>query len=246
MWIIFLFLQIILISMYIISFTVAVLTSTFGYVVFLAVSSSASFQKLISLDPYDNSYQILLQRLIGVIIFGVFPVFVLQLFFKFPLKEFGIVTEIRAESIMWTFLLALLIIPMNFFNSKKSDNLSMYPQVRKKNWSIGLFISSSISWMAYLFAYEMLFRGFLLFSTLELIGYCPAILVNTGIYSLVHYPKGHKEAFGAVPLGLILCILTLKTGNIWIAVIVHIILALSNEYFSLWEHKKITNNIFSG
>ncbi|MFN8134788.1 MAG: CPBP family intramembrane glutamic endopeptidase [Bacteroidales bacterium] len=58
----------------------------------------------------------------------------------------------------------------------------------------------------------------------------PAIALNTAIYMLVHIPKGIKETLGAIPLGVLLCYLTVQTGSIWIAVMVHIVMALSNEW----------------
>lgn len=94
-------------------------------------------------------------------------------------------------------------------------------------------MASALSWIAYLFSYEVLFRGLLLFSAREAIGYWPAIILNTGIYSLVHYPKGIKETLGAVPFGIIICVLTFKTGNMLIAFFTHTILALSNEWLSI-------------
>lgn len=221
------------------SFTVAVLCSTLGYVIYLSLGASEKIKKYISPQQENNTRHIFFQRLTGVIIFGVVPVFIILNATNSKLTDFGFSSVITSESLLWILALMVVIIPMNFFNSKKPDNLAMYPQIRKKEWSFGLLIASALSWTAYLLAYEMLFRGFLLYSSFELIGYWPAILVNTGIYSLVHYPKGNKEAFGAVPLGMILCILTLKTGTIWIAFFVHVILALSNEWFSLHFHDSI-------
>ena len=62
-------------------------------------------------------------------------------------------------------------------------------------------------------------------------------MVNTIIYSLAHVPKGNREALAAIPFGIILCYLTIKTETIWIAVFVHLALALSNDYFALAESK---------
>jgi membrane protease YdiL (CAAX protease family) len=37
-------------------------------------------------------------------------------------------------------------------------------------------------------------------------------------------------------VGILLCYITLHTGNIWSAVIIHSSMALSNEWFSLRSH----------
>jgi membrane protease YdiL (CAAX protease family) len=112
----------------------------------------------------------------------------------------------------------------------------MYPQIRKNEWNLKLILISAFSWILYLIAYEFLFRGYLLFVFLKYLNVWAAISLNVAIYALVHVPKGHKEAIGAIPLGLVLGIITLKTGSIWFAFGLHVVLALSNEWLSLRAH----------
>ncbi|GAI37228.1 unnamed protein product, partial [marine sediment metagenome] len=73
----------------------------------------------------------------------------------------------------------------------------------------------------------------------HVIGVWPAIAVNTSIYACTHIPKGFKEAIGAIPFGIILCIITLITGNIWVAFFIHVLLALSNDYFALYHNPEM-------
>jgi uncharacterized protein len=42
-----------------------------------------------------------------------------------------------------------------------------------------------------------------------------------------------------LPLGIVLGIVTVQTGNIWVAFVVHVVLALSNEWFSLKAHPEM-------
>ena len=115
----------------------------------------------------------------------------------------------------------------------------MYPQIRTQNWNLSLLVVSALSWIAYLFAYEFLFRGILFTSSVSLLGIWPAIVLNVGIYSIVHIPKGFKESFWAIVLGVIICLLVVRTGSFWIAFFIHVVLALSNEWFSLRAHPDI-------
>jgi membrane protease YdiL (CAAX protease family) len=84
-----------------------------------------------------------------------------------------------------------------------------------------------------------MFRGFLLFSSLPVLGIWPSILLNTAVYSLVHIPKGNKETLGAIPFGILISYLAIETGTFWIAFFTHVILALSNEWFSLRTHPEM-------
>jgi membrane protease YdiL (CAAX protease family) len=98
----------------------------------------------------------------------------------------------------------------------------------------------------YLLGYEIMFRGFLLFSCLNEMNILSAIAINISIYALIHIPKGFKEVAGSLPLGILLCLMTIYTGTIWAAFMTHGILALSNEWFSLKYHPEISiKNIFS-
>jgi membrane protease YdiL (CAAX protease family) len=44
----------------------------------------------------------------------------------------------------------------------------------------------------------------------------------------------------SIPFGIILCFITIKSNSIWPAIILHTVLALSNEWFSLYFHPKIS------
>jgi len=39
-----------------------------------------------------------------------------------------------------------------------------------------------------------------------------AIIINTILYSATHFYKGVQEVIGAIPLGIVLCLLTIDTG----------------------------------
>ncbi len=98
---------------------------------------------------------------------------------------------------------------------------------------------SGISWVIFLVGYEFLFRGFLLHASLNLMEAGPAIALNCALYAFAHFYKGPGETFGAIPVGILLCYLTMVTGNIWCAVILHSVMALSNEWFSLYFHPEM-------
>lgn len=217
-----------------ISATVVTILGFFAY----ARIVSPGFTKRILHIEMGKPRQLYVQRFAGALIFGVLPMLIILLSGSTSYEEFGIKAPVSA-TYLWTMVLSLLIIPMNYFNAPKPTNLEAYPQIREEYWTVSLLIQSAISWIIYLTAYEFLFRGFLFFTSISILGLWPAILFNTVIYSLVHYPKGYKEALGAIPLGIILCYLTYLTGSIWVAVFTHIILALSNEWFSLYHHPKM-------
>jgi membrane protease YdiL (CAAX protease family) len=186
---------------------------------------------------------IVLQRLRGVLLFGLLPCF-----FMSGLNGTGMVFSYLKISFSFLSLLAVVVlgaiaVTVNYFVARSSENLSVYPQIRAKNWSLALLLLSFLSWMSYLFAYEFLLRGILLFSCINDFGVIAAVAINIIIYAIVHIPKGIKEMLGSIPLGLIFCILTINFGTIWAAFWIHCTLALSNECFSIKYHPDIKVSI---
>lgn len=182
------------------------------------------------------------QRFLGVFIFGIIPLVAILAYGEKKVADFGIVAPVP-ETYTWIIILSAVIIFINYLNATTAANLEMYPQIRSSEWSLGLLTLSSLSWIFYLVSYEFLYRGFLFFATLSLVGLWPAIVLNTAIYALIHIPKGFKETVGAIPLGVLLCYLTFRTDSIWVAVFTHVVMAISNEWFSLRAHPQMVIKI---
>ncbi len=183
--------------------------------------------------------KILLHRLSGAVLYGLMPVLIVVLVFRSPVINYGFNTDYLGKSIIWWIPLAALIVVINYFAARKKNNLAQYPQIRVNQWDSGLIFLSALSWITYLAGYEFMFRGFLLFSCLESFGFWPAIIINISLYSLVHLPKGQRETIGSVFFGFILSYLSLRLGSFWFAFLVHITLALSNEWFSIAFHPEM-------
>jgi membrane protease YdiL (CAAX protease family) len=98
-------------------------------------------------------------------------------------------------------------------------------------------------WILYLTGYEFLFRGLLLFSCLEAFGMWPAVVINLALYAALHLPKGLKEATAAIPFGALLCYLTLESGSIIPAIIIHSVQAVSCEFFCILRNPDMKFNL---
>ena len=172
----------------------------------------------------------------GVIFLGILTAFVIKLFFREPLAEFGFGFRFLRPPPWWAYLSIPLILAGARFNASSSKNLALYPQFRIGRWTPRILVVNGISWILFLIAYEFLFRGLLLFGTLSILDPQPAILLNCTLYAVAHLYKGPLETIGAIPLGALLCYLTIITGNIWTAVVIHSFMALTNEWMSIRAH----------
>lgn len=194
-------------------------------------------------DPDHASINhITFNRVIGFLAMGVIPgIIALIVLPGYSLSVLGLWhnPETFTYTLAWTLGLSAIVIPLAYFSAKKPKNLVNYPQIRARVWSNRIVVINILGWALYLFGYEFLFRGVLLFPLVEQAGVWPAIAVNLALYSATHIPKGLDETIGALPLGLVLCLVTLGSGTIWIAFMVHLAMALTNSFTALKFHPEI-------
>jgi len=204
-------------------------------------ASSKPFSRLLGKFPNERAdrLRVYLQRITGMFFFGFVPVILILTLLPSTFRDYGTSLTEPTEILSWGLLFALLIIPLILFRGKSASNLAAYPQIRSKKWNLNIVVLSALTWIGYLLCYEFLFRGFLLFACQRAFGIIPAIVINVLIYAIAHIPKGKFETIGAIPLGLVLCVLTIKTGSIWFAFLAHVIMALANEWVALYHNKNI-------
>ena len=192
---------------------------------------------------FPSYYSFIAQRIVGFVTFGLIPFVIVIVFYSKSPTNYGLNFNHLQTSLVWTFFLGLIVVVANYFLAGKKQNLKNYPQIRLNNWAADKILVNSLTWIIYLFGYELMFRGLLLFSFYYAYGTFVAITVNCVLYSLVHIPKGKKETFGAIPLGIILSFITLETGSIFVAFVFHVIMALSNDHFAIKAHPSMTYNL---
>ncbi len=217
-------------------FIFAITTTLVGYYAYFFLSHSALMKGFFSRHFSGDSFWlrwVLFQKATGFIFMAFFPALLYLFFFAGKLTDFGISLHHLQVNWKWFVFFLIFFILLNSFLARKTGLMEQYPQMRINIWSKRHFLLSIFGWIIYLLAYEYLFRGLLLFSAYEAFGVWPAIAINVALYSAVHFPKGMGETLGAIPFGVLSCILTLSTGTILIPFIAHVCLAVSMEFFTI-------------
>lgn len=88
-------------------------------------------------------------------------------------------------------------------------------------------------------ALEFFFRGFLLHGAQPTLKSTNAIWLMCIPYLMIHFPKPWLEAVGALPFGLLLGWLALRSRSIWGGALVHITIAFSMDFFALWRTQQL-------
>lgn len=213
-----------------------------GFIIFWFIAEAPKFKASFETRYPAEKATVLwvqFQKYTGVLFLGIIPLIISSLFLPYDLQDLGLGFQNTDLSMLWIIGLACVIFPLNINAAKRPQNLRMYPMIRAKIWNTKLIMLNALATISYLFAYELLFRGILLTACVDSLGVWPAIAINVALYSAVHLPKGPAETIGALPFGLLICYITLTTGTIWVAVIIHVILSLSNDYLALYYNPEM-------
>jgi membrane protease YdiL (CAAX protease family) len=188
---------------------------------------------------FTQTNRVFFQRILAFVVFGIVPALIIIFIFKSSLNQFGLIFQTGFSSFLLILLLGGLLILISRVHAKSNANLEIYPQIRTKEWNYSLLVLSAFSWMMYLFAYEFMFRGFLLFTCINELSIVAAILINVTLYALAHLSKGKREFFGAMPMGIILCAISIYYKSFLPAFWIHFCLAISNEWYSIKYNPEI-------
>ncbi len=216
---------------------------TLGFLVFhfFYLPTSPACQYLLRKHGAEEGHlrHILLRRMIGVFVYGIIPALLLFTLTPYSWADYGVRFEWHSSMLYWIAGLSTIIFFLTKNTAKQAESLAMYPEIRHERWGNGTLFKSVTTWILYFLAYELLYRGFLLFASVRAMGVWSAIILNCTLYAITHIPKGELEAVGAIPLGFLMCIMTLQTGTIWLALFAHVALSMTNLYFSLKYHPQI-------
>ncbi len=169
------------------------------------------------------------RRTLGFVLLGLVPLLIAIFAFDRPILDYGVGLPSGEFAWLWFLAPVLAVIVISIFRPSKGIDTTYYPEVRKTDWTKKRTYLNAFFWSLYLLGYEFAIRGFLFFSTLYAFGLWPAIMINSVMYSFIHIFKGRGEAYGAFFLGVLFCLITYYTHSIWIAFIIHVILAVAND-----------------
>jgi len=181
----------------------------------------------------------LTRKFIGFILLGIIPASLAWIYFDIQPLQGRIIFGNSGYLWAWLILVSILLILLNLLNARSPDLRLTYPEMRLQQWNIGSLIIAAGGWILYLTGYEYLFRGILLFNCITAFGIWPAITINLALYSSLHLIKGLKEAIAAIPFGLLLCYITIKSNSILPAILIHSVQAISAEISCIYRNKEM-------
>lgn len=224
----------------------ALISGTFGFILWYALSSSLKLPKTFQIQ-YDvnGSYfnRILRRRLAGFLLYGVLPcllIFRFGLLGDVTLSQLGVSLEWNYLVRNWLLALLPVVLLLSWLGRNNRRNLAIFPKIRVAVWTPKLLAVSAFFWIIYLVGVEFMFRGLVLQSVFMNTGnQWTAIFVSTGLYAMIHYFKGNRVLLFYVPYGLVSAYVTLASGSLLPAIILSVVSSLATEWLSIHSHPEI-------
>lgn len=219
-----------------------VATITICYLVFFLASGPAAARRLFRPASAEalRTTVAFWRRAVGFVVLGVVPLLVLVLGLGGDPADYGVTLRDPGVSLALAAVLLAVLVPLLAIQARRPWFHRHYPEVRTREWTRGHEALSAASWLGYLVAYELFFRGVLLFGLAHAFGPWPAIALTTCAYVFVHLNKNAAEAIGSLIMGVIYAFVALHTGSLLMPIVVHWITAASADAFALTHHPELT------
>ena len=164
------------------------------------------------------------------------PVLLIKLFFKENLSDYGLKWK-GAFKDYWIYLVMLCVmVPLVAFFSATASFQARYPfydLAPGERLYPNFWIWEALYFVQF-FALEFFFRGFMVHGLKHRFG-AYSVLVMTIPYCMIHFGKPLPETIAAIIAGLILGMLSLRTGSILLGVCIHYSVGLMMDLAALWH-----------
>ena len=220
---------------------------SFGFFVWYSVSASLRIpmRYQIMFDSNDSYVvRVLWRRVMGFLMYFIIPWIVFaNRGYSLPetmnLLGFDFEWNVPVLSLTGLGILAALI--LGYINSRQDAALEIYPEIRVRFWTPWVIGISIVSWILYIGAIEIFYRGFLFHSLLLAFPGNPALAIvgTTAMYGLTHYFKLSRVSFLSFCWSALACFMVYKLNSLWPVIIIHLAMTLFAEWFAIGAHREM-------
>lgn len=169
------------------------------------------------------------------------PALVIVLFFRERIRDYGAKVK-GAFSSWWVYVVMFCIMaPLLLLVSLDAHFQTTYPfyKIGRDEPLWPNFWTWEMAYGLQFIGLEFFFRGFMVHGTKHRFGVY-SIFVMMVPYCMIHYGKPMAETIGAILAGIALGFMSLKTRSIWMGAAIHMSVALSMDFLSMWRKGLLT------
>jgi membrane protease YdiL (CAAX protease family) len=171
-----------------------------------------------------------------VLCYFLIPAAIIRFGFRERLHDYGVKLQ-GAFTDFWLYVLMFAVVgPLVYLVSRERQFQEAYPFYHlypdEPLWPN--FWRWELQYAVQFFALEFFFRGFLVHGLKHRFGVY-AIFVMMVPYCMIHFGKPMPETCAAIIAGIALGFMSLKNRSIWLGAVIHVTVALSMDFASIWR-----------
>jgi len=171
-----------------------------------------------------------------VVAYLLIPFFVVKVIFRERLRDFGL--GLKRSTTGWPIyaVMAVFMIPVVAAAASTDAFMRKYPFYRLSEGEPipAEFWRWELIYAVQFIGLEFFFRGFMVHGLKHRFG-SASVLVMTTPYCMIHFGKPMAETYAAIVAGLVLGVMSLKTGTIWLGAALHIMVAWTMDALALYR-----------
>lgn len=168
--------------------------------------------------------------------FFVLPLLLIWFIHKSRPAEYGLkLGDIRA-GINYTLLFTIIMLIILWFVTSNRVFVEKYPLLKNARFDTSIFWLFNAGFLFYMLAWEFIWRGYTLFGLQKEFG-SVAVLIQMIPFVILHNGKPDLETFSAIPGGIALGLLALRTGSMIYGVLIHFFVMLFINWLSVIRFK---------
>ena len=174
-----------------------------------------------------------LHYLAAALVLGVVPVILAKAATGKSLAQLGLGLGDWRSGLRWLAVGLPLAILAGYVGAGSAPMRAVYPLDTTVGADPRVFAPYAALQFLYYGAWEVFFRGVLLFGLADRLGRTTANLAQTGLSVTAHFGRAFSETFSALPAGLLFGWVTLRVRSIWYIAIIHWVVGISCDWFIL-------------
>ncbi len=171
-----------------------------------------------------------------ILLLFVIPVLIIIFYFKENVKSYGLIPGNIKSGLTVSFVVILFMAVLLWFISASEEFSRSYPSLKSAKDLSLQFLVYEFALFLYIIAWEFIWRGYMLFGLEKKFGYY-AVFIQMIPFVLTHAGKPFLEILGAIPGGIFLGLLALRTRSMFYGVIIHFFVMLFIDLLSILRLK---------
>ncbi len=165
------------------------------------------------------------------VLLGLLSVFLIKTVLRESALEYGLALGDWRFGIKALLLLTPVMVLLAYPSSRQASFLAEYPLNPGACGSAAAFLGHAAAYLVYYAGFEILFRGLVQKGLRDSVGEWTAILIQTGLSTLMHIGKPAGEIYGAILGGVAFGLVALRSRSVLYVILIHWVLGVALDLF---------------